>query len=145
MNVNAESPPTAATPTCGCASPPNASRGKVRLATIGAVLASLGICAASCLLPAVLIGAGVAGSFVAALDSLAPYKWIFIAITAMLLGYGFYTVYWKPRKTCAAGASCETCASGRSVRIALWLGTALAISGIGYGYMEPWLSHQSHQ
>jgi mercuric ion transport protein len=142
MSVNAESPSTVATPTCGCANPPSNSQDKVKLATVGAVLASLGICAACCLLPAVLIGLGVAGSFVGALDSLAPYKWIFIAITAVLLGYGFYTVYWKPRKTCAAGASCETCGSGRSVRIGLWLGTALAISGIVYGYMEPWLTHR---
>jgi mercuric ion transport protein len=142
MSVNAESPSTVATPTCGCANPPSNSQGKVKLATVGAVLASLGICAACCLLPAVLIGLGVAGSFAGTLDSLAPYKWIFIATAAALLGYGFYTVYWKPRKTCAAGASCETCGSGRSVRIALWLGTALAISGIVYGYMEPWLTHR---
>jgi mercuric ion transport protein len=140
MSVNAESASTAATPKCGCASPPSNCQGKVKLATAGAVLASLGICAACCLLPAVLIGLGVAGSFVGVLDSLARYKWIFIAITAGLLGYGFYTVYWKPRKTCAAGASCETCGSVRSVRIALWVGTALAISGIVYGYVEPWLT-----
>jgi mercuric ion transport protein len=114
----------------------------VKLATVGAVLASLGICAACCLLPAVLIGLGVAGSLVGVLNSLAPYKWIFITVTAVLLGYGFYTAYWKPRKICAAGASCETCGPGRSVRIALWLGTALAISGIVYGYMEPWLTHR---
>lgn len=142
MSVDAESPSTAATPRCGCASPPSGGLGKVKLATVGAVLASLGICAACCLLPAVLIVLGVAGSFVGALDSLAPYKWIFIAITAVLLGYGFHAVYWKPRKTCAAGASCETCGSSRSVRIALWLGTALAISGLVYGYMEPWLTHR---
>jgi mercuric ion transport protein len=142
MSVKAENPSTAATAKCGCASPPGNSQSKVKLATAGAVLASLGICAACCLLPAVLIGLGVAGSFAGALDSLAPYKWIFIAITAALLGYGFYTAYWKPRNVCAAGASCETCGSARSVRIALWLGTALAISGIVYGYMEPWLAHR---
>jgi mercuric ion transport protein len=64
------------------------------------------------------------------------------AITAVLLGYSFYAVYWKPREACAAGASCEICGSTRSVRIALWLGTALAIGGLVYGYMEPWLTHR---
>lgn len=142
MSVNAESPSNIVTPTCGCENPPSNSQGKVKLATVAAVLASLGICAACCLLPAVLIGFGVAGSFVGALDSLAPYIWIFIGITAVLLSYGFNTVYWKPRKTCVAGSSCETRGSGRSVRIALWLGAALAISGIVYGYMEPWLTHR---
>jgi mercuric ion transport protein len=142
MSVDSARPSAVTTPTCGCTNPSSNSQRKVKLATVGAVLASFGICAACCLLPAVLISLGIAGSFVGSLDSLAPYKWIFMATTAVLLGYGFYTVYWKPRKTCAAGASCGTCGSGRSVRIALWLGTALAISGIVYGYMEPWLTRR---
>jgi len=142
MSNNSERLSTAATRTCSCAKSPSTGQGKVKLATVGAVLASLGICAACCLLPAVLIGLGFTGSFVAALDSLSPYKWIFVVITAALLGYGFYAVYWKPRKTCAAGDSCDSCGSGRSMRIALWLGTGLAISGLVYGYMEPWLTHR---
>jgi mercuric ion transport protein len=142
MSAKAESLSAIAKPTCGCAKPASYKQGKVKLATAGALLASLGICAAGCLLPAVLIGLGVAGSLVGALDLLAPYKWIFVLITAVQLGYGFYTVYWKPRKTCAVGAACETCGSGRSVRIALWLGAVLALSGVAYGFMEPWLSRR---
>jgi mercuric ion transport protein len=142
MSIRVENASTAGAPACGCATPRSNNQGKVKLATAAAVLASLGICAACCLLPAVLISLGVAGSFVGNLESTAPYKWYFIATTVVLLGYGFYTVYWKPRKTCAAGAACETCGSSRSVRVALWLGTALALSGIAYGYMEPWLTHR---
>lgn len=74
-----------------------------------------------------------------ALDSLAPYKWIFIASTAVLLGYGFYAVYWKPKRTCAAGAQCKTCQSNRPVRIALWVATVLAVGGIAFEQMEPYL------
>jgi mercuric ion transport protein len=130
-----------ATPSCGSTKPKNNDQDKVKLATAGAVLAALGICAACCLLPAVLIGFGIVGSFVSSLDALAPYKWVLVAITAALLGYGFYSVYWKPKKTCAAGAECTVCKSGRSVRVALWIGTALAVSGVVYGYLEPWLTH----
>jgi mercuric ion transport protein len=90
----------------------------------------------------VLIALGVAGSFVGALDSLSPYKWYFVVVTAALLSYGFYIVYWKPRNACAAGTACKACGSGRSVRIALWLGTACTLSGVVYGYLEPWLTRR---
>jgi mercuric ion transport protein len=126
----------------GYTNPKNNGQGEVKLAAAAAVLASLGICAACCLLPGVLMGLGVAGSFISTLDSLSPYRWIFIAVTAALLGYGFYAVYWKPPKTCAAGAACTTCGSGRPVGVALWLGTAFAISGIVYAYMESSLAHR---
>jgi mercuric ion transport protein len=66
----------------------------------------------------------------------------FVVVTAALLGYGFYIVYFKPKKTCAAGAARENCRSGRSVRVALRLGTVFALSGIAYGYLEPWLTRR---
>jgi len=142
MSSPVEPTKLATTPSRGCTGPKDNAQGKVKLATAGAVLAALGTCAACCLLPAVLIGFGIAGSFVSSLDALAPYKWILIAITAALLGYGFYSVYWKPKRTCAAGAACTVCRSGRSVWVALWIGTILAISGIVYGYLEPWLTRR---
>lgn len=82
-----------------------------RWTTAGGVLAALGICAACCLLPFVLLSLGIAGAWVGSLDALAPYKWIFIAATAVLLGYGFYVVYWRPKRACAAGSQCKTCQS----------------------------------
>jgi mercuric ion transport protein len=142
MSGRPDTRPIAATPNCGCTKPKSRDQAKVNWATAGAVFASLGICAACCLLPAVLISLGVAGSFVSSLDALSPYKWIFIAVTATLLGYGFYTVYWKPKRTCAAGTACAVCGSGRPIRVALWLGTVLAVSGIVYGFLEPWLTHR---
>jgi len=130
----------AAKPGLSCTSSKTNEQGKVKLATVGALLASLGICAACCLLPAALMSLGVAGAFASSLEALSPYKWIFIAVTVMLLGYGFYSAYWKRKQTCAAGAACTVCGSGRSVRVSLWIGTALAVSGIVYGFLEPWLS-----
>jgi mercuric ion transport protein len=92
------------------------------------MLASLGICAACCLLPAVLIGLGGASSFVGTLDSLSPYKWYLVVATAVLLGYGFFIVYFKPRKTSAAGATCASCRPGRSVRVALCSALSLRLA-----------------
>ncbi len=103
------------------------------------MLASLGVCAACCLLPMLLIVLGVGGAWVGPLDSLAPYKWIFIALTVLFLGYGFYAAYWKPMRNCPAGPSCATCGTTRSVRVVLWIATALAIAGIAFEQIEPML------
>ena len=120
----------------------NSNQRQAKWATAGAVLAALGICGACCLLPVALPAIGVAGSLVGALDSLARYKGLFVATTCALLAYGFYIVYWKPQQTCAAGPECAACSSSRSIRIMLWSGTALALSGIAFEYLEAWLTSQ---
>jgi predicted dienelactone hydrolase len=51
----------------------------IKWTAAGGVIASLGVCAARCLLPFVLLSIGVAGAWVTALDWLAPYKWVTIA------------------------------------------------------------------
>lgn len=107
--------------------------------TAGGILSAFGICAACCLLPFTLLSVGIAGAWVGAQDALAPYKWIFIASAAALLGYGFYVVYWKAKPTCAAGPACKTCRSSRPIRIALWTGTALALASIAFEQIEPYL------
>jgi mercuric ion transport protein len=125
---------------CNCGKLTQSSNRAVKWTTVGGVLAALGVCAACCLLPFTLLSVGVAGAWVGALDSLAPYKWIFISVTVALLGYGFYAAYWKPRRKCAAGASCTVCGTSRSVRVGLWIATILAIGGIVFGQIEPFLT-----
>lgn len=125
---------------CQCAASGARETRLARWTTAGGMLAALGICAACCLLPFILLSLGIAGAWVGALDALAQYKRIFIAATAMLLGYGFYVVYWKPKRTCAAGSQCKTCRSNRSVRIALWIATVLALGGIAFEQVEPYLA-----
>jgi mercuric ion transport protein len=78
-------------------------------------------------------------AWVTALDTLAPYKWIFIALTVALLGYGFYAVYFRRMNTCAGEMNCDTRNSGRSVRVGLWIATILAIAGIIFERIEPML------
>ena len=127
---------------CSCAEAVHGGKRVVKWTTAGGLLASLGVCAACCLLPFALLSAGVAGAWMSALDALAPYKWIFVLLTATLLAYGFYAVYWKPRARCAAGAACKVCGSDRSIRIGLWIATILAIAGIVFEYFEPLLTHR---
>lgn len=127
---------------CGCRSG-GAAAGNNRLVkwtTAGGLFAALGICAACCLLPFVLVSLGAAGAWMGALDSLARYKWPFISLAAVLLGYGFYIVYWRPQRLCAGGAACTARATGRSVRVGLWVATVLAIGGIVFEQIEPLLA-----
>jgi mercuric ion transport protein len=106
--MNAASDNQASGAACGCAKQPGSSDRLVKWATAGGLLAALGVCAACCLLPFALISAGVASVWVSGLESLAAYKWIFIAAAAALLGYGFYVAYFKPKRSCAAGPDCKT-------------------------------------
>jgi mercuric ion transport protein len=108
-------------------------------ATAGGIVAAVGVCAACCLLPFLLVGVGVAGAWVATLDALAPYKWYFVVATAGLLGYGFYVAYRKPKPGCAAGSSCPSCGAGTAVKVGLWGGVVLAFSGIAFESLERFL------
>lgn len=123
---------------CGCSTAPKGTSRIVKWTAAGGILASLGVCAACCLLPFVLLSVGAAGVWVSALDSLAPYKWVFIGLTVAFLAYGFHTVYWKPAR-CAAGAASSDCGTPRLVPISLWIATILAIGGILFDYFEPML------
>lgn len=130
--MNAVEP--AAAPSCSCSVKPRYQ--SLKWVVGGGLLASLGLCAACCLLPMVLVGLGASGAWVSTLDSLAPHKWLFIAATAALLGYGFYAAYWKPKRSCKAGASCPSCGSSRSLRIVLWAATIFAIAGAVFAQLE---------
>ena len=131
--------PKSAEASCGCSKVPNGTPRVVKWTAAGGILASLGVCAACCLLPFVLLSVGAAGVWVSALDSFAPYKWVFIGLTVAFLGYGFYAAYWKPTRDCAAGAACADRGSPRLVRMSLWIAILLAIGGIVFEYFEPLL------
>jgi len=125
---------SASVPACGCAGKPRDRM--LKWSVGGGLLASLGLCAACCLLPMLLLGLGAGGAWISSLDSLAQYKWLFIAATVALLGYGFYAAYWKPKRHCAAGASCPSCGTSRSLRVVLWAATLIAIAGVAFEEVE---------
>jgi len=124
---------------CNCARKAGGTSRLVKWATAGGVLAALGICAACCLLPFVLLSVGVAGAWVSGLDAFAAYKWPLIGLAVLLLGHGFYAAYVNPGHACSAGAACEVCGSSRTVRIGLWIATMLMIGGIVFEQIEPML------
>jgi mercuric ion transport protein len=101
----------------------------------------LGALAASscCIVPLILFSLGIGGAWIGNLTVLAPYKPFFVAGTAGLLGYGFYLVYWKPRRACAEGTGCSRPIPNRLVQLALWVATALVISAFAFDYVAPLL------
>ena len=120
---------------------PASERGEVGRQRLIAVSGILGALAASscCIVPLVLFSIGIGGAWIGNLTALAPYKPIFVAGTAGLLGYGFYIVYWKPRRACAEGATCARPISNRLVQLALWMATALVIAAFAFDYVAPLL------
>ena len=84
---------------------------------------------------------GIFGALAASSCCIVPltYKPIFVAGTADLLGYGFYLVYWKPRRACADGAACSRPIPSRLVQLVLWMATALVIAAFAFDYVAPLL------
>ena len=100
----------------------------------------LGALAASscCVLPLVLVSAGITGSWMSGLTVLEPYRPILLALTAVVLGAGFILVYRKPKSiACEGGEACATPRSRRLTKSVLWLGTVFMAIGIGFPYAAP--------
>lgn len=112
--------------------------GRQHLVAVGGILGALAA-SSCCIVPLVLFGLGIGGAWIGNLTALAPYKPLFVAATAGVLGYGFYLVYWKPRRACADDAACARPISNRLVQLALWIATALVIAAFAFDYVAPLL------
>tara|TARA_R110002049_G_scaffold130820_1_gene289272 strand:+ start:2673 stop:3041 length:369 start_codon:yes stop_codon:yes gene_type:complete len=100
---------------------------------IGAILAS-----SCCIVPLLLVTLGVSGAWMGNLTALAPYQGYFIGATLVLLGAGYWYVYWKPKKACEDGSYCATPASDRVVKVALWIATGLIALSLAITYILPY-------
>jgi mercuric ion transport protein len=99
---------------------------------LGAVAAT-----SCCVLPLALFSLGVGGVWIGRLSALAPYQPIFITITIMLLGYGYWLVYRKPRAACAEGAACARPLPNRLVKLGLCVATSLVLLALAWPYLLP--------
>jgi mercuric ion transport protein len=112
--------------------------GRQRLVAAGGILGALAA-SSCCVVPLILFSLGIGGAWVGNLTALAPYQPLFVAGTAGLLGYGFYLVYWKPRRACAEDTACMHPIPNRLVQLALWVATALVIAAFAFNYVAPLL------
>ncbi len=87
---------------------------------IGAVLAS-----SCCIGPLLLVTLGASGAWIGNLTALKTYQPIFMAVTLVFLGFGFWQVYGKSKQPYEDGLMCATPRSRRIVKGALWIATVL--------------------
>jgi len=107
------------------ATPQKPGTGRVLL-SFGGILAAIAA-ASCCVVPFALFAAGVSGAWIANLTALKPYQPLFVTITLVFLGAGYYAVYREPKAAeCTAGSYCATPASDRLAKIGLWAASALA-------------------
>lgn len=103
-----------------------------KVGVIGAIGAAI-VASICCIGPVVLAGLGIGA--VAAAQSFAPYRPLFLAITAVLLGFGFYFAYRKPKQAAACnGEVCETPRVARWGRPLLWIATAIVVALVAFPY-----------
>jgi mercuric ion transport protein len=110
--------------------------GRQRLAATGGIFGALAA-SACCILPLLLFSLGIGGAWIGNLTALAPYKPLFLAATAGVLGYGFYLVYRKPTAACAEGSACARPLPNQFVKLGLWTATVLAIAAFAFDYIAP--------
>lgn len=118
--------------------PPAGDTWRLGLVAAGGVLGAIAA-STCCIVPLALFSLGVGGAWIGTLSALAPYQPIVVLITAGLLGYGYFLVYWKQRKACAGGSACARPLPDRIVKSALWAATALVAAAIAFPYITPTL------
>jgi len=106
------------------------------LAAAGAVLSAIGA-SSCCILPLALFSVGVGGAWIGNLTALAPYQPAFVTAGAGFLGYGFYSIYRKPKTACADGTTCGRSLPHRAVKTGLWLAMALITAALAFPYVAP--------
>jgi len=110
-----------------------------RKGLIGAVVAAI---AASlcCVVPLVLLGLGLGGAWVGSLTALEPFRPYFMALTVVLVGYAFYSVYHKPKaENCEPGSYCANPKASKINKIALWSVTVFVAGLLAFPYLTPTL------
>jgi mercuric ion transport protein len=95
----------------------------------GGLIAGL-LATSCCLLPLLLVSAGVGGAWLSQLTALAPYQPVFLTASAALLGFGFWRVYGR-RQVCAANQSCATPGAAVRTKTLLWLGVVAVLASAG--------------
>lgn len=93
-----------------------------KIGVFGAIGTAL-LASACCIGPAVLAGLGIGA--VAMAESFAPYRPLFLMITVVFLGLGFYFAYRKPKQHACEGGVCETRRISRWSRPLLWIATVV--------------------
>ncbi len=99
---------------------------------VGAVAAS-----SCCIVPLVLFSLGISGAWIGNLTRLAPYQPIFVGVTLICLGYGYWLVRRARRTMCEEGTACSQPLPNRVVTIAFVSATLLVAAAVAFDFLAP--------
>jgi mercuric ion transport protein len=110
-----------------------------RARTVVAAGGILGALAASscCIVPLLLFSLGVSGAWISNFTRLAPYQPIFVSLTLICLGYGYWLVWRSRTAVCAEGAACSRPLSNTIVTIALVSATLIVAAAVAFDFLAP--------
>jgi len=109
---------------------------KARWIATGGILGALAA-STCCILPLVLFSLGISGAWIGQLTALSPYQPVFIALTVLCLGYGYWLVYRRRVAACDPGAACARPLPNRLVKSMLWFATVLIAIAFAWPYLVP--------
>lgn len=117
---------------------PRAAKGKAEsfALTAGGIAALLS--GACCVVPLVLVSAGLGGAWLANLQLLEPFRPLFIGIALAAVGFAGWRIY-RPAAECGSGQACTVPRVRRGFRIAFWVVAALLVAMLGFPYVAPLL------
>ena len=101
------------------------------------IVAALGA-SSCCVVPLVLVSAGLGGAWVAQLRELERFFPAFIALAVASFGFAFYRLYLKPA-ACSPDSVCANPQVRQRQRIAFWLTLVLAHALVLSPYYAPYL------
>lgn len=102
----------------------------------GSVLAA-GAASVCCVGPVLAVTAG-ATALTAISMRFEPYRPLFLIVTAVLLGFGFYSAYRPTVEACAPGSTCAPDSRGRA-RLTVWIAAAFVILFAAFPYYVEYL------
>lgn len=91
-----------------------------------------------CMLPLVLVSAGVGGAWVAQVRELERFYYVFVALAIGAFGYAFYRLYLRPAP-CTPDTACVTPLVRRRQRIAFWATLVVAKALVLFPFYGPLL------
>lgn len=114
--------------------PPQSS--KSRVAAAGSLIAAV-LASSCCIGPLLLVTLGVSGAWIGNLTALEAYQPIFVMITIAFLAFGYWQVYFKPKRECSDGEVCAHPLSDRLIKTVLWVATILVALAMTIDYWAP--------
>jgi mercuric ion transport protein len=90
-----------------------------------------------CVVPLLLVTLGVSGAWIGNLTALEPYRPIFAAVAILLIGAGFWFVYFRGKADCDGADACQGARRQTATKVILWLAAILTLIALSVNLWAP--------